>query len=1532
MTDRAAEQGTSRWEGRPILSFVIRSAVFTIPILASVIVSIWLSRVLAEPENFMGLLRWWGIILGGSTGVLFVVNVAARKFLPLAALMKMSMVFPDKAPGRFKTALRSGSSVKHLKAQLAEAERLDRHDDPDVAAEFILQLSNNLNSHDRRTRGHAERVRAYAEMLADEMGLNEKQRAKLRWASLLHDIGKLKVSTDILNKPGRLNDDEWLEIKKHPGYGEEICAPLLDWLGDFADTIVDHHERFDGTGYPSGKKGDEISLGGRIVAVADAFDVMTTVRSYKAAMPGSAAREELARNAGSQFDPAVVRAFLNISMGRLRWVAGPLSWLAQLPFLRFVGAVQQVGTAVGVAGAAATGVAAVVGGGLVDLPGDEPLPLLPVDEVQAAAPLTPTTVPVPRLADDSITGLEDEPVTFDLSANDGLVGAISIVDDPDFGRVVLNEDGTVTYVPNPDFNGEDSFTYAVADASPARVIVQVGPVNDLPLAVDDPVDVDEDGEIVVAVLGNDLDAEGLDPSSLRITAGPFNGTAVVDRATGVVTYRPNPDFSGTDGFTYVVADHDGAETGARVVIEVRQINDPPVAADDAAVTDEDTAVVIDVAANDEDRDGVLRAPSIIRPARRGTASVVGGVIRYVPQADFNGTDSFDYEVCDADGACASATATVTVRPVNDGPVLASVPVIVTDEDTVAALDLLAGAADADGDELTVAVPAKTDAGGALTVSGGTVSYTPPQDFAGTDGFAFTVSDGAGGEVAGVARIDVTEVNDMPTVPGPGPLTVPEDGVVTIDPVAGAADVDGDPLTVAAFDATSAEGGTIVEGSLVYRPSADFHGPDTFSYTVSDGRGGDVTVTVAIDVTPVNDAPTLAGGAYATDEDTALVVAAPGALAGAGDVDGDPLTASVAAFPAHGSLALAADGGFTYTPAPGYSGPDGFAVTVSDGAGGWATATFEVDVLPVNDVPVAADSAHSVAEDDSLTVAAPGVLAGASDADGDPLAASIAAGPDHGTMSLSADGGFTYVPDPDFAGVDTVTITVTDPSGAGDIATVTIEVSPVADAPVALGDVHAMAEDGLLAIAAPGVLGNDTDADGDPLAAALVAAPGNGTVALASDGGFTYAPNADWTGVDTFTYEVDDGTGLTATATVEIGVAPVNDAPVANDDAAATAEDTLLVVDVVANDTDVEDGTPSGVAVVVGGPANGALVDNGDGTFDYTPDPNWNGADSFTYQVKDAAGADSNVANVAITVSAVNDAPVANDDAATTPEDNPVVVAPAANDTDIEDGTPSGAVTVLSAPANGTLVDNGDGTFTYTPNLDWNGADAFTYRVADSAGAPSGPATVSIAVGVVNDAPVAVDDAAATSEDTLVVVDVVGNDTDVEDGTPTGAVSLVSGASNGSLVDNGDGTFDYTPVPDWSGVDSFTYQVQDSTGADSNVATATVTVSAVNDPPVANDDAAATNEDTLVVVDVVANDTDVEDGTPTGAVSLVGGASNGTVVDNGDGTFDYTPDPDWNGVDSFTYEVQDSAGADSNTATVTVTVATLEVAPAESSTS
>jgi hypothetical protein len=355
---RITEDGKGdRWLGRPVLSALVSLTVFLTPIALSIFAATITAHVLPRPGTSVALAVWWIMVLAVPTAVLLATDRLARRAMPLAVLLKMTMVFPDRAPRRLAVARKAGST-RDLARRVEEARNLGIADEPVAAAEKILALAGALNAHDRLTRGHGERVRALTDLIADQLDLPTDDRDRLRWSALLHDIGKLAVHPDILNKPGKLDEVEWEVIKRHPLEGAKLTAPLAGWLGVWANTIAEHHEKFDGSGYPYGLKGDEISLGGRIVAVADCYDTMTMVRSYKSSMSPKAARLELAACAGTQFDPKIVRAFLDVSVGRFRPVAGPLAWLGSLPFVsnipQAVAVLGRVGAASVVAGGAVT--------------------------------------------------------------------------------------------------------------------------------------------------------------------------------------------------------------------------------------------------------------------------------------------------------------------------------------------------------------------------------------------------------------------------------------------------------------------------------------------------------------------------------------------------------------------------------------------------------------------------------------------------------------------------------------------------------------------------------------------------------------------------------------------------------------------------------------------------------------------------------------------------------------------------------------------------------------------------------------------------------------------------------------------------------------------------------------------------------------------------------------------------------------------------------------------------------------------------
>jgi HD-GYP domain-containing protein (c-di-GMP phosphodiesterase class II) len=321
----------NRWEPRRGFARVLRVSATVLPAALSAGFAFALVQVLPAPGTSGQTAGWW-ITLALAVVIFAVVcQRLFRRLIPAASLLELSLTFPDAAPSRFNAALRT-RSVRTLQREVAEG-KLDPAETPTDAALQLIGMSNALTNHDRSTRGHTERVRAYSLTIGEELGLTATDLEKLRWAAMIHDVGKLRVPPAILTKPGRPTDDEWAELAKHPGHGAEYAEPLRGWLGDWTDVAGQHHEHWDGSGYPVGLSGTDISLGARIVAVADAFDVMTSVRSYKHGSPAAQAKAELTRCAGSQFDPDVVKAMLGVSIPKPRTVRLG-SWFARFRFGR----------------------------------------------------------------------------------------------------------------------------------------------------------------------------------------------------------------------------------------------------------------------------------------------------------------------------------------------------------------------------------------------------------------------------------------------------------------------------------------------------------------------------------------------------------------------------------------------------------------------------------------------------------------------------------------------------------------------------------------------------------------------------------------------------------------------------------------------------------------------------------------------------------------------------------------------------------------------------------------------------------------------------------------------------------------------------------------------------------------------------------------------------------------------------------------------------------------------------------------------
>ena len=928
------------------------------------------------------------------------------------------------------------------------------------------------------------------------------------------------------------------------------------------------------------------------------------------------------------------------------------------------------------------------------------------------------TVNMPPLAEnDSAETLQDTAVEIAVLANDSdqdgvlVPASVTVVTAAANGATTVDAaTGNITYLPAAGFAGNDVFQYTVADndgavSEPATVTVAVQNVNAPPVANDDAFVTPEDVSIELDVLQNDVDADGiLDPGSVLVTEAPANGTAVVDIDTGLIAYSPDPDYFGEDILRYTVADDDGAVSAAALVtITVSPVNDAPIAQPDLVSGDEDTTIPLDLLANDTDVDDVLSGNNVVVavPPASGTVAVDGtsGAITYTPNANFFGSDSFEYSLIDAAGAASASTAVVSisVNPVNDAPEAGGIDVALL-EDSGAAI--LLTATDVEGDPVSFVI-VDSPTFGVLSGTAPDLNYTPDANFFGADSFTFVASDGIDDSAIATVAITVAPVNDLPVI-APQAFSATEDTPLDLSVMA--TDVDGDTLSIT-VTVPPANGSVTGSGvDLQYVPNPDFNGQDTFTIVASDSEGSSDPAVLTIDVAAANDAPVANAQSLSTAEDTPLALVLTG-----DDIDGDVLTFELQSDPANGVLSGTAPN-LTYTPNADFNGEDSFTFQVADGDLTSAAALVQITVSAANDVPTATPQSLATDED----VALPITLSG-SDADNDTLTFSVVDGPANGALTGTAPN-LVYTPAANYNGNDGFTFQVNDGQSNSPVATVSIAVAAVNDAPVA-DDVSAVTnEDTAVGIALTGA-----DVDGDALTFRVVQQPASGSLSGAAPN-LTYTPNANFSGTDSFTFVANDGVTDLAPATASITVTAFDDPPVANAQSLATDEDTPLAVVLSGSD-------PEGLALsyaIAAAPQFGSLSGTAP-SLTYTPNADFNGSDEFSFTVNDGAQ-DSQPALVSITVNPVDDAPQADAQAVVTDEDTPLAITLTGSDP--EGATLSYNVTV--APQSGTLTGTAP-NLTYTPSADFAGSDEFSFTVNDGA-QDSQPALVSITVNPVDDAP------------------------------------------------------------------------------------------------------------------------------------------------------------------------------------------------------
>ena len=429
------------------------------------------------------------------------------------------------------------------------------------------------------------------------------------------------------------------------------------------------------------------------------------------------------------------------------------------------------------------------------------------------------------------------------------------------------------------------------------------------------------------------------------------------------------------------------------------------------------------------------------------------------------------------------------------------------------------------------------------------------------------------------------------------------------------------------------------GAIAWTPTIGQTGPEEFTIRLSDEAGN--SATQEVELTVLADLP-VRPDAYSVDEDEIRTVsAALGVLNNDGGDEFGDLTAKLIDDPLHGTLTLNDDGSFTYVPDANFFGTDRFTYQAADDSVTGNVAQVTITVNPVQDDPVAIVDAYELNEDEVLSVdAANGVLFNDTDLDGDVLSAVLGTGPANGTLELDADGSFDYTPDEHFNGTDSFTYQVSDGNGTSDFVTVTLTVNSVEDSPIAADDQYDVDEDDTLEVDADlGLLDNDFDPDGDDLTLDLGETPQNGSVTLLSDGSFTYTPDADFFGTDSFTYVVSDGF-REAEATVTITVNPTADDPTAVDDTITVViNGGLQGFTVLDNDTTAPDGLQTlAIVGITQGEQGGTVEISDDGQrVLYTPPVGFEGTDTFEYTIEDVDGLTSTatvLASVSIAPSGV----------------------------------------------------------------------------------------------------------------------------------------------------------------------------------------------------------------------------------------------------------------------------------------------------------
>ncbi|MCZ6395649.1 tandem-95 repeat protein [Vibrio alginolyticus] len=1060
-------------------------------------------------------------------------------------------------------------------------------------------------------------------------------------------------------------------------------------------------------------------------------------------------------------------------------------------------------------------------------------------EEVVAAGLDLTVTPVndaPEPQDQAFTVGEDGILTF--TDADLLTGATDVEGDNltvegvtytgADGVLTDNGDGTYSFAPNENFNGDVNFTFDVSDGTDttsANIDVSVTPENDPPVAGSTSYTVHEDNSITISdeqLLANSSDIEG-DVATSSVSYSGNDGVLEIN-GDGTYTFSPNENFTGDVSLDVVVVDEDGAVDTTTAGITVLEVNDPPIAGTTSYTIDEDEVITISaeqLLANSSDIEGEVALDSVSYSGSEGIFTDNGdGTFSFAPNQNFNGEVNLDVVVVDEDGATASTTANIDVLPINDAPVLGDLAYSVDEDNsiTLSQEQLLAQASDVEGDALT-ASNLVVDGDATVTANDdGSFTITPDANFNGDIDITFDISDGSDTLVA-TADLTVNPVNDLPQ-PEDQAFTIGEDGVLLFtdeDLLDGATDIDGDDLSVEGVTYTGADGVLTDNGDGTYSfaPNENFNGDVNFTFDVSDGTDT-TSANIDVSVTPENDPPVAGSTSYTVHEDNSITISDEQLLANSSDIEGDVDISSVTYSGNDGVFQDNGDGTYTFSPNENFNGEVSLDVVVVDDEGATDSTTAGITVLEVNDPPIAGATSYSVNEDEVIIFTEEQLLAQSSDVEGDVSLESVSYSGSDGILTANDDGTYSFAPNENFNGGVSLDVVVADEDGATATTNANIDVLPVNDAPVSGDLAYSVDEDGSITLSQEQLLAQAGDVDSDNLEAVNLTAVANATVVENQDGSFTITPDANFNGDIDLSFDLIDNDGASVEVGVDLTVNPINDAPQSTPVNIAGTEDTTILITqdmLLANATDIDNTYDELSAVdLVIDEQYGDLLDNGDGTWSFTPAENFNGDVPMSFGVSDGDLVTPVEGN--LNVEAVNDAPEAPTIQMQGEEDVVMVIDPAYiadQVTDFDGDEISVESITVRAPASATLTQQPDGMYHLVTTQDFNGLVELGYTATDGEEVVEGSLNVDVIP--VNDAPFNVGNAfMATDEDGAFTFDAgdlmnLFGDIDTEN-LVVSRIITAEGEDGGEVTDNGDGTWTFTPTGDFAGVSDLQVVVSD----------------------------------------------------------------------------------------------------------------------------